>query len=111
MNNNFNIPNFIIIEKEILLDKRLTDKEKIVYSLICSLANNNKKCCYARNKYLCELSNLKMRQLQNILNHLKKLKYINIDYINYKRVIIPVINQFLIERDSFEIFNNASWLD
>lgn len=101
-----NIPNFIIIEKDILIDSRLSDKEKIVYSLICSLSNNKKKCCYANNKYICNLSNIKIRQLQNILNHLKELKYIIIHKKNNKRIITPTINKFLNERNNFNFDDN-----
>lgn len=101
-----NIPNFIIIEKDILIDSRLSDKEKIVYSLICSLSNNKNKSCFANNKYICNLSNIKIRQLQNILNHLKELKYIIIHKKNNKRIITPTINKFLNERNNFNFDDN-----
>ena len=106
-----NIPNFIIIEKDILIDKRLSDKEKIVYSIICSLSNNIQKSCYANNKYLCNLSNIKKRQLQNILLHLKELNYIVINENNQKRIITPTINRFLKERNNFNLDDYTNWLD
>lgn len=90
------LPVFVALETDVLLDKRLTSTEKILYSIICSLANNTTKCCYASNKYICKLINLNKRQLVYCLNKLKELNYIVVEIQNgNKRKITPTINRFL----------------
>lgn len=90
------LPVFVALETDVLLDQRLTSTEKILYSIICALANNTTKCCYASNKYICRLINLNKRQLVYCLNKLKQLNYISVTIINgNKRKITPTINKFL----------------
>lgn len=90
------LPVFVALETDVLLDKQLTSTEKILYSIICALANNSTKCCYASNNYICKLINLNKRQLIYCLNKLKKLNYISITIIHgNKRKIKPTINNFL----------------
>lgn len=86
---------FIALETDVLLDKRLTSTEKILYSIICALSNNNTKCCYAKNKYISSLANINERQLQYCLKHLKELNLITVEFNQNIRKITPTINKFL----------------
>ncbi len=106
---------FIALETDVLLDKRLTSTEKILYSIICALSNNNTKCCYAKNEYICKLINLKERQLKYSLKKLKELNYIKVEIRNgNKRKITTTVNKFLEYRQSrtqnIELFD-FDWLE
>ena len=104
------LPVFIAIETDVLLDKRLTSTEKILYSIICALANNTTKSCFANNKYICKLINLNKRQLVYCLNKLKKLNYITVVIKDgNKRQITPTINSFLSLRN--EKIKNIQLID
>lgn len=115
---NINIPNFIAIESDLLLDKNLSSTDKIAYAIICALSNNRDCACYATNKYICKLLHIKERQLRNCLNHLKQCNYVIITFIKNKRLIKPTINKFLENRKNannqtqefFEFFD-YDWLN
>lgn len=65
----------IWIPKEIWFDKRLNYFEKCLLSEIHSL-DDEKKGCFASNKYFCEFFNESERKIQDGLSKLKKLGYI-----------------------------------
>lgn len=113
-----NIPIFVVIESDILLDTRLTSTDKILYAVICTLSTNKEHSCFANSEYLCRLLNIHERQLRNCLQHLSKYKYISIKFIKNRRYIKPTINKFLqirsqrsrnIEQGS--IFTDYNWLE
>ena len=54
------IPKFV-------MESDLLSNEKILYSIILSLSNNENKCCYATNKYLENISGLPESTLKNSL--------------------------------------------
>ena len=60
----------IWIPKEILLDEKLTDKEKIVLSIVISFSEDN-KTCYVGNRYLSKLLNV----TQNRASYKTKIMY------------------------------------
>ena len=59
----------IWIPKEILLDARLTDKEKIVLSIVISFSEDN-KTCYVGNRYLSKLLNVTQNRASKIVSSL-----------------------------------------
>lgn len=69
------------IPYEILTDKKLNDKEKIVYSMILYLSKE--KECIMSNLYISELLNITKIQASRIINSLKKKGYIKVE-IAYK---------------------------
>lgn len=73
----------IWIPAEILLDTKLSDKEKIIYSLIIFLSKEN-QYCYCTNKTFSELLNISTTQISKLINSLKSKKYIDIK-ITYKK--------------------------
>lgn len=93
-----NIPAFVAIESDVLLDKSLTNTDKIVYGVIGALSNNKYCACYATNEYICQLVNVEKRQLKYCLKNLKKYNYIIVEITKNKRLIKPTVNRFLQER-------------
>lgn len=82
---------------EILLDEKLSDKEKIILSMILYLSEEN-KCCFASNKYFASIVNVTANRISKIISSLKTKEYINIK-LKYKtdskeiekRQIIPMV--------------------
>ena len=77
------------IPKEILVDKNLNDKEKIIYSMILYLSAE--KDCTISNAYIGELLNICNIQVSRIINSLKKKGYIKTEIIykeNSKEILI-----------------------
>ena len=86
----------IWIPIEILTDNKLSDKEKIIYTITIYLSKEN-KYCYLTNKSISELLNISITQVSKLVNSLKDKGYINIEMIykeNSKEVemrkIIPI---------------------
>ena len=85
---------------EVMMDKSLSDKEKIIYSLIIFLSQDN-GCCYCANKTISELLDISITQVSKLINSLKEKGYINTE-ITYKenskqvesRKLIPVEEKF-----------------
>ena len=85
----------IWIPYEVLVDKNLNDKEKIIYSMILYLSKEND--CTMSNTYISNLLNICNVQASRIINSLKKKEYIKIEIV-YKqnskeialRKIIPI---------------------
>ncbi len=70
----------IWIPIEILTDEKLSDKEKIIYSIILYLSKEN-NYCYLTNKTISELLNISIPQVSKLVNSLKDKKYIDIELI------------------------------
>ncbi len=86
----------IWIPIEILTDEKLSDKEKIIYSIILYLSKEN-NYCYLTNKTISELLNISITQVSKLVNSLRDKKYIDIELIykeNSKQVemrkLIPI---------------------
>ena len=83
---------------EILIDDNLSDKEKLIYSIILFLSKEN-NYCYCSNSSLSEILNISTTQVSKLINSLKKKGYIDIE-IKYKenskeiesRKLIPKMN-------------------
>lgn len=89
----------IWIPVEILTDKKLSDKEKTIYAIIIYLSKEN-RYCFITNKTISELLNISVTQVSNLINSLKKKKYIETELIykeNTKQVemrkLIPIKNE------------------
>lgn len=88
----------IWIPIEILTDNKLSDKEKSIYSIIIYLSKEN-QYCFLTNKTISELLNISVTRVSNLINSLKKKKYIETKIIykeNTKQVemrkLIPIKN-------------------
>ena len=86
----------IWIPIEILTDKKISDKEKIIYAIIIYLSKEN-NYCYCTNKTISQLLNITITQVSRLVNSLKDRNYINIELIykeNSKQVemrkLIPI---------------------
>ena len=110
----------IWIPYEVLVDKNLNDKEKIIYSMILYLSKEND--CKMSNTYISNLLNICNVQASRIINSLKKKEYVKIEIV-YKqnskeialRKIIPIneyvntykqINDESINKNVKDIINN-----
>ena len=89
----------IWIPVEILTDKKLSDKEKIIYAIVIYLSKEN-QYCFITNKTISELLNISITQVSNLINSLKKKKYIETELIykeNTKQIemrkLIPIKNE------------------
>lgn len=72
----------IWIPIEILIDDNLSDKEKLIYSIILFLSKEN-NYCYCNNSSLSEILNISITQVSKLINSLKKKEYIDV-IIKYK---------------------------
>ncbi|MBQ9313629.1 MAG: helix-turn-helix domain-containing protein [Clostridia bacterium] len=91
-----NIPNFesLAIPSEILFNKDLSDREKILLSIVLSLSRKS-NFCYAGNKYISDIFNVTDETISRAFSSLKDKKYIKMNYNNKttnsrKREIVPI---------------------
>ena len=64
------------IPAEILLNKDLSDKEKIILSMILYLSDETGSC-FASNKYIASIVNVTSDRVSKIVSSLKKKEYIS----------------------------------
>ena len=67
---------------EVLLDKKVSDKEEIIFSMIMYLSKD-KGICFVTNNYFFDILNVTVVSISRIINSLQKKDYIKIN-INYK---------------------------
>lgn len=87
----------IWIPAEILLNKDLSDKEKIILSIILYLSEENRSC-FASNKYIANIVNVTHERVSKIISSLRDKEYINVK-LKYKtdskeieqRQITPIV--------------------
>ena len=85
------------IPSEILLNKDLSDKEKIILSMIVYLSEE-KGSCFASNKYIANIVNVTPERVSKIISSLKGKRYIRVK-LKYKtdskeieeRQITPIV--------------------
>ena len=85
------------IPAEILLNKDLSDKEKIILAIILYLSEETKSC-FASNKYIANIVNVTADRVSKIISSLNNKKYIQV-ILKYKkeskeieqRQIIPIV--------------------
>lgn len=70
------------IPAEILLNKDLSDKEKIILSMILYLSDETGSC-FASNKYIASIVNVSSDRVSKIVSSLKKKEYIEVT-LNFK---------------------------
>ena len=95
------------IPAEILLNEELSDKEKIILSMILYLSEDTSSC-FASNKYIANIVNVTHERVSKIISSLKNKEYINVK-LKYKtdskeieqRQITPIVKN--INRYSQEI--------
>ncbi len=85
------------IPVEVLLNKNLSDKEKIILSMILYLSEETKSC-FASNKYIASIVNVTANRVSKIISSLKEKEYIKVK-LKYKtdskeieqRQITPIV--------------------
>lgn len=85
------------IPAEILLNKDLSDKEKIILSMILYLSEE-KSSCFASNKYIANIVNVTPERVSKIISSLKDKEYVKVK-LKYKtdskeieeRQITPIV--------------------
>ena len=65
------------IPAEILLDEKLTDKEKVILSMILYLSDETGSC-FASNGYLASIVNVTANRVSKIISSLKEKQYIKV---------------------------------
>lgn len=73
----------IWIPAEILLNEDLSDKEKIILSMILYLSEESKSC-FASNKYIANIVNVTHERVSKIISALKDKGYISVK-LKYKK--------------------------
>ena len=71
------------IPAEILLNEDLSDKEKIILSMILYLSEES-KCCFASNKYISNIVNVTHERVSKIISSLKDKGYVSVK-LKYKK--------------------------
>ena len=91
-----NIPNFenLLIPADVLLNKDLVDKEKIILSIILGLSKKN-GTCYATNGYIADMLNTTDETVSRTISSLNNKKYVKVIIDNQKkncrkREIVPI---------------------
>ena len=85
------------IPAEILLNEKLSDKEKIILAIILYLSEETKSC-FASNKYIASIVNVTANRVSKIISSLKDKRYIKVK-LKYKtdskeieeRQITPIV--------------------
>ena len=85
------------IPAEILLNEELSDKEKIILSIILYLSEETKSC-FASNKYIANIVNVTHERVSKIISSLKNKGYVSVK-LKYKtdskeieeRQITPIV--------------------
>mgnify|MGYP004616189151 CR=1 FL=1 len=85
------------IPADILLDEKLTDKEKFILSMIIYLSDETGSC-FASNQYIASVVKVTSNRVSKIISSLKNKKYIQVN-LKYKkeskeieqRQIIPIV--------------------
>lgn len=85
------------IPAEILLNKDLSDKEKIILAIILYLSEETKSC-FASNKYIANIVNVTHERVSKIISSLKDKEYVRVR-LKYKtdskeieeRQITPIV--------------------
>ena len=85
------------IPTEILLNKDLSDKEKIILAMILYLSEETKSC-FASNKYIANIVNVTADRVSKIISSLRDKNYIKVK-LKYKtdskeieeRQILPIV--------------------
>ena len=106
------------IPAEILLNEDLSDKEKIILSMILYLSEE-RKSCFASNKYIANIVNVTHERVSKIISALKDKGYVSVK-LKYKtdskeieeRQITPVVEN--INRYSQKLqegIDNNNYLD
>ena len=73
----------IWIPFEILTNKDLSDKEKLIYSIILYFSKE-KNCCIVRNSELADLLNLTPNHISKLISSLDNKKYVKVTLKNKK---------------------------
>ena len=66
------------IPAEILLNNDLSDKEKIILSMILYLSDETGSC-FASNKYISSIVNITSDKVSKIVSSLKEKGYVNVN--------------------------------
>ena len=78
------------IPAEILLNKDLSDKEKIILSMILYLSEETKSC-FASNKYIASIVNVTANRVSKIISSLKDKEYIKVKLKLKYKIIASII--------------------
>lgn len=70
----------IWIPMKVLTDKTLSDKEKIIYTLVVFLSKN-KEYCFCTNKTISDLLNISITLVSKLINSIKYKGYIDIEIV------------------------------
>lgn len=104
---------FVNIPMEIFSSQELTANEKILYGYLSIF---RKQCCFRSNGALAEDLGVSERTITNGLDHLKKLGYIFIEFVNgnssARRIYVmfdnPKKTKYLIDRGYLKSFPQGS---
>lgn len=110
-NERIKIPVWVALEAEILICKKLSSTEKVLYGIIAAICNSSYKKCFATNRYFSKILDITPREVQYCLKKLNNLKFINIEFQNEKRIITTVVNSFLEYRENKLLNNHQEYLD
>lgn len=89
-----NLPDFLIIPSQILLDKNLQPLDGYVYGLVYWFSRLKLEKCIASNKELADRLGASASGVANSLSRLNKYGYINVvlDQYNQRKEIIPNVS-------------------
>lgn len=77
--NPFGLPN-IVIPAELLFNEELTNSEKILFGFLSNLSSNEQGYCWASNRYLGRLNNVRPETVSNMISKLCHLGYLRVEH-------------------------------
>lgn len=106
---------YVIIESDLLKDKRISNTTKIVYAFISNYSNNKHGYCYLSYRQLMEVVGLSKPQFIRCINKLMEFNYITKIKKTNRTYLQPVINKAISMRKhssnkNIEIFD-YDWLN
>ncbi len=77
--NNFGLPN-VVVPAEVLFNEKLTHSEKLLFGFIQNFTYNEYGYCWASNRYLSRLMNVKPETISGKISKLNKHGYLHLEY-------------------------------
>ena len=111
MNKNIKAPGYLVVERDLLLDNRLSNTAKLLYAYIVLLTNNASESCYATNRYLAKVFDVSISSIKRYLNELQKTSYITINISDDRRCIKTISHIVAEHRDEIMEMFDYNWLD
>lgn len=102
---------YVVLESDLLKDRRISNTTKIVYAFISNYSNNRHGYCYLSYGQLREIIGLSKPQFIRCVNALMEYNYITKVKKNNRTYLQPVINKVIARREYGSKYNVKELFD